>query len=281
MTQANSTGLLSRAQLKDRAKGALCGKYGKMILAIFSITILSNLFQIVIRSIVSVVLEMSFLSSQTAVSGLSAQELIDFRETAAYAEFFIKWYTPIDYIVSALCQIFTSVFNVGLAYLALNVACGQTIGVSDIFYGYRNHLGKSLKISAFFVLMAQLTQLPSTVISTLATDLSKEISIKKLLGLLGILLICYILYIIIYLGFSQTYFLLLDFPDKSAGSLIKLSFRIMKGHKWRFFLLEFSFLPLLFLCALSLGLGSLLVEPYMQITYTFFFLNLMQSREHN
>ena len=281
MTQANSTGLLSRAQLKDRAKGALCGKYGKMILALLSITVLSHLFQLVIRSIVSILLEMIFLSGQTAALGLTAQEMINFRQTAAYAEYFLKWYTPVDYIVSGLCQIFTSVLTAGLAYLSLKVACGQPILVSDIFYGYHNHFGKAFKISAFFVLIGQLTQLPNAVIRTLITDLSKEISIEQILVLLGILLVCYVLYVIIYLGFSQTYFLLLDFPDKSAWNLIKLSHRIMKGHKWRFFLLELSFLPLLILCALSFGIGSLLVEPYMQITYTFFFLNLMQSRDHN
>ena len=53
----------------------------------------------------------------------------------------------------------------------------------------------------------------------------------------------------------------------------------MKGNRKRLFLLELSFLPLMLLCILSFGIGFLWLEPYMQMTYTHFFLDLMNPRE--
>ena len=52
----------------------------------------------------------------------------------------------------------------------------------------------------------------------------------------------------------------------------------MKGKKLRLLYLEFSFLPLLLLSILSFGIGLLWLQPYMQMTYTFFFLDLMNPR---
>ncbi len=54
---------------------------------------------------------------------------------------------------------------------------------------------------------------------------------------------------------------------------------MMKGHKRRLFRLELSFLPLMLLCVLSFGIGFLWLNPYMQMTYTCFFLDLMNPRD--
>lgn len=44
-------------------------------------------------------------------------------------------------------------------------------------------------------------------------------------------------------------------------------------------LLTMSFLPLGFLCLLSFGIGTLWLVPYMNMTQTLYFLDLMQN-EH-
>jgi uncharacterized membrane protein len=43
-------------------------------------------------------------------------------------------------------------------------------------------------------------------------------------------------------SYSQTYFILKDHPDYSASKAIKKSKRLMKGHKWKLFLLGLSFI---------------------------------------
>ena len=278
MNQTCETGLLSRATLKDRAKGALAGRYSKFILALLAVTVISSLAQLIVRFIVSILVEFIFLTSQTALLDLSVEQMIQMSTTETFQELLMKWYIPIDYVTTAITQMFTSVFNVGLSLFALNLACDRPFAVSDIFYGFRNQFGKALKISAVFVLLRQLISLPTTLINQLTLDLSTEISLSEIGILLAILLAGAVLYTFIYLGFSQVYFLFLDFPKLGAGQLIKRSFQLMNGHKKRFLLLELSFLPLMLLSLLTFGIGDLFLTPYMQVTYTFFFLNLMQAR---
>ena len=54
----------------------------------------------------------------------------------------------------------------------------------------------------------------------------------------------------------------------------------MKGHKWELFCLQMSFLPLGFLCLLSFGIGNLWLVPYLNMTQTLYFLDLMQNERH-
>ena len=88
------------------------------------------------------------------------------------------------------------------------------------------------------------------------------------------------IYVPLSLALSQCYFLMLDFPDKSAGEIIRLSFRITAGHRLRLFYLQVTFLPLLILGALSL-VGLLWVNAYMQMTYTQFYFDIMKPVQKN
>ena len=53
--------------------------------------------------------------------------------------------------------------------------------------------------------------------------------------------------------------------------------RTKRLHKWELFCLQMSFLPLGFLCLLSFGIGTLWLVPYMNMTQTLYFLDLMQN----
>lgn len=56
---------------------------------------------------------------------------------------------------------------------------------------------------------------------------------------------------------------------------MKLSIRKMKGHKWRLFCLQLSFIPLWIAVVFTLGIGAMWLVPYEQMTYACFFMNLM------
>ena len=71
---------------------------------------------------------------------------------------------------------------------------------------------------------------------------------------------------------------MLDFPQNSGKETLKLCWRLMRGNRKRLFLLELGFLPLLLLCLLSFGIGFLWLEPYMHMTYTCFFLDMMNPK---
>jgi len=68
-----------------------------------------------------------------------------------------------------------------------------------------------------------------------------------------------------------TPYLLKDYPRLSVMETLRLSKKMMKGHKMRLFKLQLSFLGWLILCGLTLGIGLLWLIPYMMTTLAAFY----------
>ena len=81
--------------------------------------------------------------------------------------------------------------------------------------------------------------------------------------------------IIVALVYSQAFFLLHDFPDRSAKELLATSRRLMRGNKFRLFYLNVSFIPLYILGAVSLFLPILWVSVYRYATTCAFYQDLI------
>lgn len=267
--------LLTRAQLKDKAKEALTGKFGKFILALFIITTIKIAFTLVLELIAILLYSMFIVINECVLKGLTLDELETLINNMASMQPYLNWFTLIDYVVVNLALIFCNVFTVGTALFSLNLACGRPVRTTDIFYGFRYQFGKAIKLSALFVLIGQIVDIPNAITSFLI-DIDAAMAPKVIMLVLSV--IGLIIHLPISYMISQSYYLMLDFPNYSVGQLIKTSCHIMKGHKFRLFLLELSFLPLLLLAVLSFGIGAFWVVPYKQVTHALFFLNLMQAR---
>ena len=175
-------------------------------------------------------------------------------------------------LFSTIVSVVLGILQTGIACYFLNIACGKHATYNNIFYGFHALTEKSLKVSLVRVLAETICLLPYQILFLLFMQTTDT----RYLMPTGIALILgYLILFPIDLALSQVYYLLLDFPDSSAGEILSTSIRVMKGHKWRLFCLELSFLPLALLCVLSLGIGFLWLNPYMQMSYTMFFLNLM------
>ena len=74
-------------------------------------------------------------------------------------------------------------------------------------------------------------------------------------------------------AYSMVHFVLADNPDMKAGEALHESRRIMKGHKWKFFCLECSFIIPAILCIFTLGIGFIWLVPYMNAAYAAFYRN--------
>lgn len=271
---ANST-FLSSAALKDRAKGMLEGKYGTFILVTLLVGVITLTAQIIVEFAGGMFFGMFMLLKELLVNNCSLDQIQLLLNDDAYIQTYTGWYDAMHYVLQLIVSIFTSVFQVGISLFCLNVTCGRALKYSDIFYGFRTQFGKSLKLAAVLMLVNELCYLPSNILSYL---IRHNASRNFILIMTLIFAMCLILYIPCSLAISQMFLLLLDFPGYSAGELIKLSNHIMKGHKGRLFYIQLSFLPLILLSLLTLGIGNLWITPYMNITYTLFFLNLMQER---
>lgn len=267
---------LSSATLKDKAKGALEGNYGKFILATLLIGIITIASQLTITLLGAMFFSIGMILKEMLGNHLSLEQIQRLLENDVLTESYADWYNALNYVLDLIVSFFIAVFNAGLCLLCLNTACGRSPKISDVFYGFQSQFGKSLKLACVVVLVNELSHLPASIISYLV-DHDAAWNLVFSAGFLYV--ICLVIYVPCSLAISQVFLLLLDFPGYSAGELIKLSAHVMKGHKRRLFYIQLSFIPLILLSLLTLGIGNLWLAPYMNVTYTFFFLNLMQARE--
>ncbi|CAM3177881.1 DUF975 domain-containing protein [Paenibacillus lupini] len=75
--------------------------------------------------------------------------------------------------------------------------------------------------------------------------------------------------------YSQAYFLLRDNPDIGVMEAITESKRLMIGHKWRYFVLQLTFIGWAILASITCGIGYLWLAPYISVTQAHFYDDLI------
>lgn len=232
-------------ELKNAAKDKLDGKYGSAVLICF------------------------LASSLTSCISLLVDLFIP--ETESMALFYVTQGT-----ISLILSWVLGVFDLGMTYFFLNAACGQKYSARDLFYCFQIDTSKTLIISGARALVSTVCLLPAQYLLEVYLYLRSP----SLLAAAGIAAVIGLgIYLYAGLGLTLSFFLQLDFPDKSARDVLCHSFQLIQGHRKRFFLLQLSFLPLMLLGICSFFIGFLWLTPYMNMTYTCFFLDLMNPRE--
>ena len=183
----------------------------------------------------------------------------------------------IGVIISFILTIFGTILSVGQCSFYLNIACDQPYQFSDLFTGFKIHPDKTIITQVIIQLLTLLPLIPAIVVMLITTAFYAQNIV------ISFLVACFLLIIgagiswWISLRFSQVYYLLLDFPDYSAMDLLKMSWKLMKGNVGRLLYIQVSFIPLTLAGLLSFGIGLLFVQPYQNMTYTLFYLDLMQA----
>ncbi len=233
----------SNAELKDMAKGKLERNYGVALSTCLTVQLIS------------------YIISYGVSFYMPGESL---------ASFLV--YTLILCLVNALL----GCLQTGLSLFFLNMACGQPYKIENIFYGLQNAPKASFTISLALAALSLFTTLPYQIFAILIANTHNDIYLIWMLltGIIGLLV-----YVPYSLALSQSYYLLLDFPDYSGTDALRASCKIMKGHKKRLFLMQLSFLPLQLLCIFTCMIGFLWLNPYMNMTYTLFFLDIMKPKQ--
>lgn len=246
----------TNTELKNVAKDLMLGHYIQVIL----LFVLKGCIVLVAQSVFTRITSQSLL--------LLSNLKLPFTSVILYiATYFVS------FLLSSLIQ----VFQVGFTLFFLCAASGKPTDRISIFYGFFHDFGKCFALSAIATLISYICTFPlEYVYQTIRTTRSVEIFLNPVV--MACVAVGLIIWLYLSLGLSQCYFLLLDFPNYSVKQIITTSFRIMKGHKKRLLILETSFLPLMLLEVLTLGIGFLWITPYMNMTYTLFFLDLMNPR---
>ena len=233
--------------LKDNAKECLSGHYGLLIgsqLAISCITVFSTM-------LLSVFITFPIMADNTGYLSTFA-----------------------THALALLAGTVIGVFQAGIALLYLKIACGNPyVTFSDIFYGFRNQFKTALGIS---FIMSLIAVIPSFIVEMglnalalsgsdvyLPFSLLSDFSVRIIVALASLFLF-------------PCYYLMLDFPGKTAGEILKMSLHLMKGQKGKLLYIIISFVPLQLLCTVSI-IGGFWVEPYLLMTQALFFFHIMKK----
>lgn len=214
----------------------------------------------------------------------------------------------VNYILVFFVQVATSVLSVGTAFIFLKSACNMPSTISDLFCGFRQNTVKILKISAVIAVIESICMIPLDIASVQYSEMINSIPLFRDNGanlsllLSGstidnhefleaysvfysasmkfylIMLICTIISTILTLPFFPVFYMVLDFPDWSATTILKKSFEVMSGNKLRLFLLYVSFVPSFLLSIFTCCIPLIWVIPYMSMAETDFYLDMMSVR---
>lgn len=230
----------SNAELKAIAKEKSLDRYGSLILA----NILIFIIQLIISGITSV-----------ATSG----------------NIFIF---VLNLFINLIVNILLGVLVSGKAYLYMNLVYSQTISASDIFFGLKQHPEKAVTIQAVFVLVDFIVSLPGSILLFLTR---RDPSSGNYLFLAIAVLFSIIVDIYVSLVYSQSFFLLHDFPDRSAKELLATSRKLMQGNKKKLFMLHVSFIPLYLFGIITLFIPLLWISVHRYATTAVFYQNLISN----
>lgn len=246
---------LSSASLKSMARGQLLGKYGTLIGAY----LLHFLCVVPVTMVTSSVIGTNSIGS-------------------------ILIYCIASFLISLLGGFFLA----GESFIYLKVACGQIPAVSDLFHCFQGDQAKVIHIQSILAAVSILSSLPSMIVGSFMGRSMVSLMLGTPSADAGTNASLFLLYTVFYVAgtavtvfvrllLSQAYYLMLDFPEYTAPQLVKMSIRLMKGHKGRLFYIQLSFFPLLMLSMFSCGIGLLWLLPYMDATSANFYLDLIKK----
>jgi len=234
----------SRAQLKQMARAILSDKWGKVVRLTIYTFALTMLLSMCTNPFVS----------NTTTTG-----------------------TIIYCVVSLIITLISGLFSAGTSYFYLNMCRGKEYHYRDLFAPFKMNPDRFLIVAFITSITTFITTLPSIFWMPGESDYYAYIFVSLACMVVGV-----VITFILSLFFGLANYLLLDFPEMSTRSALMMSVSLMKGNKRRFFCLQLSFLGWSFLGALTLGIGFLWIEPYKNMTYTYFYTDVLgQLTENN
>lgn len=232
----------SSAELKQLARATLKGKYGIFIGTFVLLEIISS----------AIVMILGFTLPGLTWTAIITRQLI-----------------------SMLSSVIISIFSAGLMKQGLNAVRDLPLNVGDIFYGFKNHPDRIIVVQLLLVIISLVCSIPALALFIyIAIGRFVYYNVGLIVLAFLLLLLGMIVSYILTLRFSLAIFLLLDNHEMDAITAMKTSAQYMKGNKGRFFYLDISFFGMLLLGSLSAGIGLLWVQPYINVTTAYFYLEV-------
>ncbi len=232
----------SAKELKRRSRAILTGRY-VLPMSAFALSQALN-------ACVRLPFELSFQSNPTVFQGI------------------------LSTLAGVIISLLSTILSAGQIYIHLNMARGTQASVSDVFR-YFNRRPDRFILSGFILLGISIPVLLPASAATLLAFRADTVP-AYLAAALAWAVTAFPL-VLISLTYALTNYLLVEQPDSGLRDIFRESRRLMKGKKGKLFYLEISFLGMILLSILSLGIGFLWVIPYRNQAYAEFYLHSKES----
>lgn len=234
----------SNGELKGMARQMLLGRYQVPMLAMILSSLIPSLF----------LLPFNYLCSERSTIPMQA---------------------VLYYLASFIITLIELLLNCGVKRIHLSIARGQQAQVSDMFWVIKNRPDRILIGGFVITLITWIPLIPSFLFDLMAPDtLSTAVYllISELLSMAG-LFVGFLITLPLYFVF----WIYAEDPDIDTREAFHRSLALTRGAKWRLVLMELSFIGWLLLGALTFGIGLLWIMPYMEQSFTNFYLEQKQE----
>lgn len=194
------------------------------------------------------------------------QRILNLKSSAGSA-IYLAAYTIISLLAAA--------FILGQNRIYLNIARGHEIRFSQMWYGFQNNADTAILAKLIITLKTTAAAIPF-IVSLCIVYATKNYYLAPLAGITCSFYLIAAAYI--QLTYSQVFYLMLDFPEETAGELLARSKQLMKGNRLRLFYLQVSFVGLLILGTISFNIGLFWVMPYMNMTLAGFYEDIRRQQ---
>lgn len=265
-------------ELKKEAREMLKGKWGIAIIV----------------SIIVIVITNAFSTSGQIAQGINAVS------QGLFSGNLRVWQTSQTTTSTTLVNIGTLInlliggsITYGLSHFFLKLIRNENPQIKNLFLGFK-YFGKNflinLIIGIFSVLWSLLVWIPAIiVISIISVSTFTQLSLNEgdfpnmalgtgiILALL--IIICIIITYIIILRYAMSYYIFIDNPHYTVMECIGTSKEMMEGNKVRLLTLRLSFIAWDILAILTIFIGYLWLNPYINTASGIFYNNLKMSTE--
>jgi len=263
---------ISIARLKRAAKEKLTNQYGvtlgtfMIMIAILTGLCISLVFALSWTLIPKLLegMDLSVLNAETITQEQFMNLEMELLEKTDTLEFDLMFKLA-SLVVGALMATLTS----GFTYVCLRISRNEKACVRDLFYVYKNNPDKVIILYALVFVVQFIVGLPAYAMYYAVKNRPDDVNLNAIYTVLNI--ICFVASYIVSLMLSQVYFLYLDDPQAGVMDSLRNSMAMMQGNKGRLLYLEISFIGWLLLIAVSFGIASIWVLPYMELTLAEFY----------
>ncbi|MBQ0058454.1 MAG: DUF975 family protein [Lachnospiraceae bacterium] len=175
--------------------------------------------------------------------------------------------------ISVVVSILMYIFKAGQARISLQILKGEQEVGKDTYYGFRSGTDRYL----YFGLVKTLMELVFVGVTYMLLMGADGMNPGRFIMAAVWFLLGGLCYLYISLSISLTLPILVDDETMDTTEAIKESIRLMKGMHGKLFFMYLSFIGWIVLCVMSLGVGLLLVSPYVITTKMNFYLNLKNA----